>query len=83
MSETTLPNHPLRYELSNELHARPFPELKAPCRAAFLAIKKPNKAIERDRSLDRKHLIDLLDRHGAAHPAPDADHYSGQLGRGF
>jgi uncharacterized membrane-anchored protein len=83
MSETTLPNHPLRYELSNELHARPFPELKAPCRAAFLAIKKPSKAIERDRSLDRKHLIDLLDRHGAAHPAPDADHYSGQLGRGF
>ena len=83
MSETTLPNHPLRYELSNELHARPFPELKAPCRAAFLAIKKPNKAIERDRSLDRKHLIDLLDRHGAAHPAPGADHYSGQLGRGF
>jgi len=83
MSETTLPNHPLRYELSNELHARPFPELKAPCRAAFLAIKKPNKAIERDRSLDRKHLIDLLDRHGAAHPPPDADHYSGQLGRGF
>ena len=45
MSETTLPNHPLRYELSNELHARPFPELSAPCRAAFLAIKKPNKAI--------------------------------------
>ena len=83
MSETTLPNHPLRYELNNELHARPFPELKAPCRAAFLAIKKPSKAIERDRSLDRKHLIDLLDRHGAAHPAPDANHYSGQLGRGF
>ncbi len=83
MSETTLPNHPLRYELSNELHARPFPELKAPCRAAFLAIKKPNKAIERDRTLDRQHLIDLLDRHGAAHPAPNADHYSGPLGRGF
>lgn len=83
MSEATLPDHPLRYELSNELHARPFPELKAPCRAAFLAIKKPTKAFERDRALDRKHLIDLLDRYGAAHPAPDADHYSGQLGRGF
>ncbi|OUS04271.1 hypothetical protein A9Q96_15070 [Rhodobacterales bacterium 52_120_T64] len=83
MSGTTLPDHPLRYELSNELHARPFPELKAPCRAAFLAIKKPNKAIERDRAMDRKHLTDLLDRHGVAHPAPDANHYSGQLGRGF
>jgi hypothetical protein len=65
MSEATLPDHPLRYELSNELHARPFPELKAPCRAAFLAIKKPSKAFERDRALDRQHLIDLLDRHGA------------------
>lgn len=83
MPKTTLPNHPLRYELSNELHARPFPELKAPCRAAFLAIKKPNKAIERDRALDLKHLTDLLDRYGVAHPPPDVDHYSGQLGRGF
>ncbi|MGE4611746.1 MAG: DUF3422 domain-containing protein [Paracoccaceae bacterium] len=83
MPETTLSNHPLRYELSNELHARPFPELKAPCRAAFLAIKKPSKAVERDRALDRKHLTDLLDRHGVAHPSSDADHYSGQLGHGF
>ena len=83
MSEETLPNHPLRFELNNELHARPFPELKAPCRAAFLAIKKPEKAVERDRGLDRKHLIDLLDRHGAAHPPPNANHYSGPLGRGF
>lgn len=78
----TLPNHPLRYQLSNELHARPFPELSAPCRAAFLAIKKPEKAIERDRALDRAHLIELLDRFGAPHPAPDANHYSGQIGRG-
>ncbi len=83
MSEAALPNHPLRFELSNELHARPFPELKAPCRAAFLAIKKPEKAVERDRSLDRKHLIELLDRYGAPHPAPNAGHYSGQVGRGF
>ena len=79
----TLPNHPLRYQLSNELHARPFPELSAPCRAAFLAIKKPEKAVERDRALDRAHLIELLDRFGAPHPAPDADHFGGQIGRGY
>lgn len=79
----TLPNHPMRHQLSNELHARPFPELSAPCRAAFFAIKKPEKAIERDRALDRAHLIDLLDRFGAPHPAPDADHYSGKIGNGF
>ena len=31
-------DHPLRYQLANELHARPFPTLEAPCRAAYLAI---------------------------------------------
>ena len=30
-------DHPLRYSLANELHARPFPALKTPCRAVFLA----------------------------------------------
>ena len=24
-------DHPLRYPLTNELHARPFPSLEAPC----------------------------------------------------
>lgn len=76
-------NHPMRHALSNELHARPFPELTAPCSAAFLAIKEPVNAAERDRDLDRKHLLALLDRFGASHPAPEADHYSGQLGRAF
>ncbi len=74
-------DHPLRYELANELHARPFPSLHAPCRAAFLAIKKAGAAETRDRKADRAHLIALLDRHGAVHPTPDATHYSGQIGR--
>ena len=76
-----LEDHPLRYALSNELHARPFPSLKTPCRAVFLAIKQPGAAESRDRSLDRAHLIDLLDRFGAAHPQPDATHFSGTIGR--
>lgn len=79
----TLDDHPQRYELSNELHARPFPELRAPCMAAFLAIKIPENAAERDRGADRAHLLALLDRHGVAHPPPDASHYTGQLGRAF
>ncbi|MEO0999025.1 MAG: DUF3422 domain-containing protein [Pseudomonadota bacterium] len=73
-------NHPERYALSNELHARPFPELAAPCRAVFLAIR-PEDGAERDRALDRAHLLDLLDRHGASHPPPGASHYSASLGR--
>ena len=44
-----LRDHPRRYELANELHARPFPALSAPCRAAFLAIKREEDAANRDR----------------------------------
>jgi len=78
-----LPDHPLRFALNNELHARPFPELTAPCRAAYLVIKVPEKAVDRDRSLDRAHLLALLDRYGAPHPAPEANHYTGQIGGSF
>ena len=83
MTEKPIADHPLRYPLSNELHARPFPELTAPCRAAYLAIKQPSGAAKRDRSLDRAHLIALLDRFGAAHPAPDATHHAVDLGRSY
>lgn len=74
-------DHPLRYALANELHARPFPSLEAPCRAAYLAIKQPQEAAGRDRAADREHLIALLDRHGAPHPQPGATHWFGQIGR--
>ncbi|WP_413718110.1 DUF3422 family protein [Silicimonas sp. MF1-12-2] len=74
-------DHPLRYALANELHARPFPTLNPPCRAAFLAIKQPTNAGNRDRELDRAHLITLLDRYGAQHPQPGATHYFGQIGK--
>ena len=83
MPHLSLPDHPMRYETANELHARPFPELSAPCRCAYIAIKQPKNAAKRDRSADRAHLIALLDRYGASHPPPDAGHYSGPLGRGF
>ena len=74
-------DHPLRYSLANELHARPFPSLSVPCRAVLLAIKQPKDAANRDRELDRAHLLDLLDRYGVAHPQPGATHYSGEIGR--
>ncbi len=74
-------DHPLRYALANELHARPFPAVQAPARAAYLAIKPAQNAAGRDRDADRTHLISLLDRFGAAHPQPGATHYSGQIGK--
>ena len=78
---SSLTDHPQRYALANELHARPFPHVDSPCQATFLAIKQPQDAANRDRDQDRAHLLALLDRHGAAHPAPGATHYFGDLGR--
>ncbi|TMM54981.1 DUF3422 family protein [Sulfitobacter sabulilitoris] len=74
-------DHPLRYKLANELHARPFPSMTAPCAAAYLAFKQPNDAVSRDRSVDLAHLTRLLDRHGASHPQPGATHWYGQIGK--
>ncbi|WP_128910553.1 DUF3422 family protein [Tropicibacter alexandrii] len=76
-----IPDHPLRYRLANELHARPFPALTPPVRAVYLAIKQPVDAASRDRGQDLAHLIDLLDRYGTQHPQPGATHFSGQIGR--
>ena len=74
-------DHPLRYPLTNELHARPFPALEVPCTAVFLAFKEPVDAANRDRARDRAHLVDLLDRNGSPHPQPEATHFSGTIGR--
>jgi len=74
-------DHPLRYALTNELHARPFPSLTAPGQAIYLAIKQPSQAAKRDRGRDRAHLLALLDRFGAQHPKPDATHFFGDLGK--
>ena len=74
-------DHPERYTLVNELHARPAPKITAPGVAVFLAIKPARDASRRDRGADRNHLLSLLDRHGAAHPSPNATHHSAELGR--
>jgi uncharacterized membrane-anchored protein len=71
-----LPDHPDRYALANELHARPFPEVEAPCQAIYFATSHDG-----DAARARAHLIDLLDRFGADHPPPGASHYYGPLGR--
>lgn len=74
-------DHPLRFQLANELHARPFPLLSAPSTVAFLAIKKQEGAAARDKGQDLAHLVALLERYGAPQPQPGARHYSGTLGR--
>ncbi|WP_323037455.1 DUF3422 domain-containing protein [Pararhodobacter sp.] len=74
-------DHPLRYALTNELHARPAPVISVPSTAVFLALKPAQDAAARDRTQDRRQLLALLDRFGAPHPAPDATHHGCSLGR--
>ncbi|PKP84985.1 MAG: DUF3422 domain-containing protein [Alphaproteobacteria bacterium HGW-Alphaproteobacteria-2] len=76
-----LADHPQRYELAHELHARPFPVLAAPCHAVFLAIMPEEGAASRDREAEHAHLVALLDRFGSSHPREGATHYFGPLGR--
>ena len=68
-------DHPQRYALANELHARPFPALEANSRAVHLAILR-----EGDKGADLAHLNALLDRFGAQHPGAGATHYFADLG---
>jgi uncharacterized membrane-anchored protein len=74
-------DHPLRFDLVNELHARPFPALSVPCHAVYVAIKEPERAVSRDRGADVAHLLALLDRYSCPHPQPGATHFSGSIGR--
>src|SRR5690606_6375517 len=74
-------DHPLRFPLVNELHARPFASLGVPGHAVCVAVKQPVDAHNRDRAADRAHLLVLLDRHGAAHPPDAPTHYGARIGR--
>jgi uncharacterized membrane-anchored protein len=76
-----LADHPLRYQLSNELHARPFPTVTTGSRAVFLALKHPDTMRAHSPQADTAHLLQLLDRYGAQHPQPGATHYFGPLGK--
>ena len=73
--------HPLRYALVNELHARPSPRLRAPATCVFVAFKDPRDAANRDRARDMEHLTELTSRHGGPRPDPEDSHYQGRLGR--
>lgn len=73
--------HPLRYALVNELHARPSPRLTVPSTVAYLAFKEPRDAANRDRALDAAHLMELNRRHGAPTPDLSGGHHMTRLGR--
>ena len=74
-------DHPLRFKAANELHARPFPVVSASARAAFFAYSNEEDNIGGNKTADLDHLLKLLDRFGAPHPAPNSTHYFGKLGQ--
>jgi uncharacterized membrane-anchored protein len=75
-------DHPQRYALVNELHARPYPKMGVPSHVVYAAFKEPAEAANRDRSRDLAHLTELLTRHGAPNlPTEGASHFTGQIGR--
>ena len=74
-------DHPLRYAMVNELHARPSPRLQAPATAVLVAFKEPRDAANRDPAADIAHLAALVVRYGAPAPQPGASHYAAMLGR--
>ncbi|RPI12028.1 MAG: DUF3422 domain-containing protein [Lysobacterales bacterium] len=72
---TLPPDHPLRIELNDEVHARPSESLKAPLRVTFLALYSDPA----DRAQEWEHVSALLRRYGHE-PPPRATHYSADLG---
>ncbi len=70
-------DHPNRIALANELHARPFALLKAPCRISHLSLTCDAEELDRARD----HLIALCDRMGAPHPSDHAPQLLVDFGR--
>lgn len=76
MSATTLfplpQNHPQRFVLHNEVHARAPFILNLPVRASHLALLLTHD----EKSQERQHLATLCQRFGLATPEKEADHFT-------
>jgi uncharacterized membrane-anchored protein len=65
-------NHPQRFVLHNEVHARASLVLDLPVRASHLALLLSTA----EKIQERKHLATLCERFGVTPPKQDADHFS-------
>ena len=68
-------NHPERFALAEEVHARPSEMLATPSRASYLALRVEPE----DRSRETAHLARLCQRFGLPAPASDITHFSAAL----
>lgn len=69
-------DHPSRRRLNDEVHARPPERIAAPSRISFIALL----ADEAQRAASWKIIARVAEEAGATPPAPEALHYSAQLG---
>jgi uncharacterized membrane-anchored protein len=65
-------NHPQRFKLHNEVHARASLMLSLPVRTSYLALLLSTE----EKRQERLHLIVLCERFGCPPPELDADHFS-------
>lgn len=72
------PDHPQRFDLHNEVHARPPTPVRAPARITFLALRVSSE----QRGQERVILSQLADEHGVNGPQPGFNYYYARL-RGF
>ncbi|MCK5276753.1 MAG: DUF3422 domain-containing protein [Alphaproteobacteria bacterium] len=68
--------HDLRYSLVNEVHARPFEQLRPPLRASHIAMLHTEPGAMRD----HRHVAELCESHGLPVPNEGATHYSADFG---
>ena len=74
--------HPRRRDLIDELHARPFAEVSAPCDVVFLACKHPENAVGRDRAGERDRLTDRLSAAGLDPVKVGTNHFLDRVAAG-
>ena len=68
-------NHPQRFKLHNEVHARAPIVLKLPVRSSLLALSLSNE----EKKLEQAHISELCDRYGVMPPKEDSSHFSATL----
>ncbi|MCR9214640.1 MAG: DUF3422 domain-containing protein [Proteobacteria bacterium] len=68
--------HPLRFEINNELHARPFEQLVAPLSGTMYAMFHE----EHGQKEEYRHICNLCDRYGLHPPGENTNHFSADFG---
>jgi uncharacterized membrane-anchored protein len=69
-------NHPLRFALNYELHARPPEALSIPEQASYLALATDPA----NRQAEYESIVELCTRYGVTAPAPEVNHFKVDLG---